>query len=215
VNEPTFSESPEPPETTLAQVESEGEGRIGYGRYARFSPLGLALVIVVAVAAIWWWQSGSDDDSAAGAFAGKEAPGVTLTTFDGNSIDLADLEGSVVVVNFWAEWCAPCKEEMPAFQEVFEQTMLTGEPVVILGVNLKSDREENALKLLDELGITYITGPDEGGEDPLHGPIQQAFGIPDSYPATIIIRPNGVIDALRIGPMETDELRERIKHASE
>jgi hypothetical protein len=104
---------------------------------------------------------------------------------------------------------------MSAFQEVFEQTMLTGEPVVILGVNLKSDREENALKLLDELSITYITGPDEGGDDPLHGPIQQAFGIPDSYPSTIFIRPDGVIDMLRIGPMETEELRERIKHASE
>jgi hypothetical protein len=81
-------------------------------------------------------------------------------------------------------------------------------------VNLKSDREENALKLLDDLGITYITGPDEGGEDPLHGPIQQAFGIPESYPSTLFIRPDGVIDTLRIGQMDFDELRERVKHAA-
>lgn len=210
------SETSQVESPSLAQSEAEGQGRIGYGRYARYSPFGLALVIVAVVAAIWWWQSDSGDgsDPMVGGFSGRPAPDVTLTTFDGNTVELADLKGSIVVVNFWAEWCAPCKEEMPAFQELYEQTMATGEPVVILGVNLKSDRDVNALKLLDDLGITYITGPDEGGDDPLHGPIQQAFGIPDSYPATLFIRPDGVIDTLRIGPMDFEELRERVKHAA-
>jgi thiol-disulfide isomerase/thioredoxin len=215
VNDVESTPPAEHSESTLAQSETEGEGRIGYGRYARYSPIGLALVIALVVAAVWWWQTNDSDDSTTGAFAGKPAPAVTLTTFNGNTVEFDDLEGSIVVVNFWAEWCAPCKEEMPAFQEVYEQTMATGEPVVILGVNLKSDREENALKLLDELGITYITGPDEGGDDPLHGPIQQAFAIPDSYPSTLFIRPDGVIDSIRIGPMDVQELRERIKSASE
>ena len=221
----TLNESPrqdvpddrsEPLQPTLAQSEAEGEGRIGYGRYARYSPIGLALVLLLVIAAAWWWQSDSDDQSASpDGFAGRAAPEVTLTTFSGNSVSLSDLRGSVVVVNFWAEWCAPCKEEMPAFQDVYEQTMLTGEPVVFLGVDLKSDRPENALKLIDDLGITYITGPDEGGDDPMAGPIQQAFGIPESYPSTIFIRPDGTMDSIRIGPMEKDELRERIKAASE
>jgi thiol-disulfide isomerase/thioredoxin len=213
---PASESTPDLPGPTLAQSETEGEGRIGYGRYARYSPIGLALVIVLVVAAGWWWQSssGGDGDSTS-AYSGRPAPDVTLTTFSGNTVQLQDLKGSVVVVNFWAEWCAPCKQEMPDFQDVYEQTMLTGEPVVFLGVDLKSDREENARKLLDDLDITYITGHDAGGGDPLHGPIQQAFAIPDSYPSTIFIRPDGTIDTLRVGPIAKDELRTRIKHASE
>jgi thiol-disulfide isomerase/thioredoxin len=204
-----------PHEATLAQTEAEGEGRIGYGRYARYSPIGLAAVLLLVIAAAWWWQSNSNDQpSSPDGFAGRAAPEVTLTTFSGNSVSLSELRGSVVVVNFWAEWCAPCKEEMPVFQDVYEQTMLTLEPVVFLGVNLKSDRPENAMKLLSDLGITYITGPDEGGDDPMAGPIQKAFGIPESYPSTIFIRPDGTMDSIRIGPMKQDELRERIKAAS-
>jgi thiol-disulfide isomerase/thioredoxin len=193
-------------------TDEQSEGRIGYGRYARYSPLALALVILIAIGAIWWQRS--EDGDGNGGYAGRPAPDVVLTTFDGNTVELAALRGSVVVVNFWAEWCAPCRDEMPAFQEVYEQTLATGEPVVILGINLKSDRPENALRLLEELGITYITGPDEGGDDPLYGPIQLAFAIPASYPATVFIDPDGTIASLRIGPMDVAELRERIKHAA-
>lgn len=207
-------ESTNQPVATLAQSENEGEGRIGYGRYARYSPLGLALVVVLAVAIGWWWQSGSGE-SEESTFAGKPAPDVTLTTFDGNTVRLSDLRGSVVVVNFWAAWCAPCKEEMPTFQDVYVRTLQSGEQVVFLGVNLKSDRLEDSQKLLSDLGITYITGHDAGGDDPLHGPIEQAFGIPQSYPVTVIIRPDGVIDSLRVGILNADELRARMKHASQ
>lgn len=206
---------PDPQAPTLAQSESEGEGRIGYGRYASYTPFGLALVILIAVAAIWWWRSDSPSDpNVAGGFSGKAIPDVTLTTFNGNTVRLLDLSGSVIVLNFWAEWCAPCKEEMPVFQNVYEQTRITGEPVVFLGVDLKSDREENALGLISDLGITYITGHDGGGDDPLHGPIQLAFGIPETYPLTIFIRPDGTIDTVRVGQIGIDELRERIKHAA-
>jgi cytochrome c biogenesis protein CcmG, thiol:disulfide interchange protein DsbE len=208
-------EGDEPSNPTLAQPASAGEGRIGYGRYARFTPLGLALVIVAVVTAVWWSRSNSGSDTGVvGGFSGRQAPDVTLTTFSGNTVRLLDLTGSVVVINFWAEWCAPCKEEMPVFQEVYEQTLITREPVVFLGVDLKSDREENALRLIEDLGITYITGHDSGGDDPLHGPIQQAFGIPESYPVTIFIRPDGTIDTLRVGAIGIDELRERMKHAA-
>lgn len=204
------------PEPTLAQGEVEGEGRIGYGRYARYSPLGLGLLILIAVGTVWWWQGGDDGDggTAGGAISGRPAPAVTLTTWDGATVELAELRGSVVVVNFWAEGCAPCRAEMPVLQDVFEQTMVTGEPVVFLGVNLKSDRPENAAKLLQDLGIGYITGPDAGGDDPQRGPIQLAFGIPESYPCTVFIRPDGVIDAVRVGPMDAEELRKRMKHAA-
>lgn len=200
------------PAATLAQSEAEGEGRIGYGRYARYSPLALGIVIVLAVAVGWWWQTRGD--TGGNGFVGKPAPDVTLTTFNGNSVRLADLKGSVVVVNFWAAWCPLCKEAMPAFQNVYQQTMQTGEQVVILGVDLKSDRFEDSQQLLSDLGITYITGYDGGGDDPLYGPIEQAFGVPRSYPVTVFIRPDGVIDSLRVGIMNVDDVRASMKHAN-
>jgi cytochrome c biogenesis protein CcmG, thiol:disulfide interchange protein DsbE len=191
------------PEPTLAQSEAEDEGRIGYGRYARYSPLALALAMILLLGGIGYWQTRPDEPDApwgsTSALTGKPVPAVTLTTFEGNTIDFSQLTGSVVVVNFWAEWCAPCRAEMPAFQEVYEQTRLTGEPVVFVGVNLKSDYVENARKLIDELGITYIAGRDSAGDDPRRGEIELAFGVPASYPVTVFVRPDGVIDTFRIG----------------
>jgi cytochrome c biogenesis protein CcmG/thiol:disulfide interchange protein DsbE len=208
----------DPPSPTLAQSEAEGEGRIGYGRYARYSPLALAVAMLLLLGAIGYWQTRPDEPDApwgsTSALTGKPVPAVTLTTFEGNSIDFTQLTGSVLVVNFWAEWCAPCRAEMPAFQEVFEQTRLTGEPVVFIGVNLKSDYAENARKLIEDLGITYITGRDDGGDDPRRGAIELAFGVPASYPVTVFVGPDGVIDTFRIGAMDVEELRARIKHAA-
>ncbi len=104
---------------------------------------------------------------------------------------------------------------MSAFQDIYEQTQVTGEPVVFLGVNLKNDYEENAQDLIKQLGITYITGPDNGGTDPRKGPIELAFAIPGVYPTTVIITPDGKIDSMRFGAIDETELRQRIKHAAE
>lgn len=217
-NQTPATDPDRPAEPTLSQSEADDEGRIGYGRYARYSPLALAVGLVILLGAIGYWQTRPDEPEApwgsVSALTGKPAPAVTLTTFDGNTIDFTQLTGSVVVVNFWAEWCAPCRAEMPAFQELFEQTSATSEPIVIIGVNLKSDYEENARNLIDELGITYITGRDDGGEDPRRGAIELAFGVPASYPVTVFVRPDGTIDTFRIGAMDIDELRARVKHAA-
>ncbi len=204
---------PVAPPPTLAQEEGE-HGRIGYGRLARYSPLGIALVLVALLVVVVAVRDRTGNPSGTGKLAGKPAPAIAFTTFDGQQINLAALEGSVVVLNFWAEWCAPCKEEMPAFQRVHEAAIAGGEPVVILGVDIKNDVPDNARPFAESLGITYPIGQDHGGGDRLYGDIQLAFEIDPSYPTTVFIRPDGVVDTVRVGSMDETEIRERIAHAA-
>ncbi len=189
-------------------------GRIGYGRYARYTPLGLAALLVIVLLAIGIAQrkpSGGNDQI--GSLVGQPAPDVTLTLLDGGSLRLADLRGSVVALNFWASWCAPCKSELPRFQAISATAAQTGEPVTIVGVGLKNDYDENARNLIADLALTFPIGRDTAGDNAMRGPIELAFGV-SNYPATIFIRPDGTVDAIYIGEMNEDQLREYINQSA-
>ena len=67
------------------------------------------------------------------------APDFTLTDLDGNRHRLADYRGRVLIVNFWATWCPPCRAEMPSMQRAWEQ--LEGEGIVILGIDVGEDED--------------------------------------------------------------------------
>ena len=76
--------------------------------------------------------------------------------------DLDGLRGRVVVVNFWASWCEPCREEMPALEEVSRAYAKAGKPVTVIGVDASDVRSE-AAKFLAEVGATYPTVYDQAG----------------------------------------------------
>lgn len=103
------------------------------------------------------------------------APDFTVTTFDGEEISLNDLRGQVVVVNFWASWCIPCKDEAPVLQAAWEKYRDQG--VVLLGVAYV-DTPTNSLAFIDEFGITYPNAPDAGTR------ISDAYhitGVPETF----------------------------------
>jgi thiol-disulfide isomerase/thioredoxin len=190
--------------------ENATHGRVGYGRLAaKLTPALLALLMVAAVAIIA--LTNRDEDNLAREAIGKQAPAISLIDFEtGNETSLSSLHGNVVVLNFWASWCTPCKNEMPAFQAVASDG---AQDVRIIGVNIKNDRREDAVAFLEETGISYDVVVDSGGTDQRYGPIEQALGIGGSYPVTVFIRPSGEIDAIRIGELEEAQIREAIAEA--
>ena len=131
---------------------------------------------------------------------GQKAPMFTLTTFDGQQIDTADLAGDVVVVNFWASWCKPCEQEAVELETAYQ--MYRDRGVHFLGVDYV-DIEREALAYLDRFDITYPNGPDLGTR------VSQSFrtrGVPETF----VIGPDGRIVAFKKGPYVS--LAEIVEH---
>lgn len=84
---------------------------------------------------------------------GLDAPDFELQTLDGEVISLSDLRGEVVLVNFWATWCPPCRAEMPGFQRVYEAKRDRGFTILGLSTDVGGRRAVDAF--LAEHGITY------------------------------------------------------------
>lgn len=134
--------------------------------------------------------------------AGDRVPELTLTTFEGDEIDFADLRGQIVVVNFWASWCKPCEQEAVELEQAYQ--MYKDQGVVFLGVDYV-DTETEARAYLAKFGVTYPNGPDLGTR------ISQAFrtlGVPETY----IIGPDGRLAAVKLGPyLSLDEIVNQIE----
>jgi cytochrome c biogenesis protein CcmG/thiol:disulfide interchange protein DsbE len=111
------------------------------------------------------------------------APDFELTTFEGESFKLSDLQGDVVVLNFWAGWCGPCRDEAPALQNTWEHYRDRG--VVFVGVAW-ADNGPSSRAFLEEFGITYLNGPD------LETRISENYNI-QGVPETFIINQDGEI----------------------
>src|SRR6185436_6735666 len=103
------------------------------------------------------------------------APDFTLVNPAGKKFSLKDYRGKVVFLNFWATWCGPCREEMPAMDKLYRE--FKGKGLEIVAVNVK-DKREDALKFVKELKISYPIGMDPEGEI---GLLYGAWGMPSTY----------------------------------
>ena len=167
--------------------------------------IGLAIVLI---------QRGGDVesvDTTAGALdtqspeKGEPAPDFALTSLDGEQVRLSDLRGTPVVLNFWATWCGPCRDEMPHIQEAYAAG---NGAFVVLGVNAEGTPTEMARRLsrdyVDEIGLTFPIL--------LDSPSTEVFdqyrlrGLPDTF----FIDREGVIRDVVVGPLSRTALEEKL-----
>lgn len=134
---------------------------------------------------------------------GDAAPNFESVTDTGEAIKLADLRGQVVVLNFWATWCAPCKVEMPEFEEAYETNSDKG--FTVLAVN-NSETLEQVTTFRDQLKVTFPFVMDEQGD------LQRLYGVV-SYPSTYILDKDGVIIYKQFGPMTAEKIDTMIAQA--
>ena len=107
-----------------------------------------------------------------------------IETFEGEMVRLSDFEGKVVVLNFWASWCPPCRWEMPFFERMSQE--YKDQDVVFLGVAI-SDTLENARGFADGAGVTYPIGLDTTNE------IARSYSVV-SLPTTFFIGKEGNVE---------------------
>jgi thiol-disulfide isomerase/thioredoxin len=119
--------------------------------------------------------------------------------------DLDGLRGRVVVVNFWASWCGPCREEMPALEQVSQDYARAGKPVTVIGVDASDVRSE-AAKFLAEVGVTYPTVYDQAG---LRGGVAASWTV-TGLPQTWFVARDGSRAGRIGGRLTVDDLRSRV-----
>ncbi len=120
---------------------------------------------------------------------GKAAPDFELKALDGSTVKLSGLKGKVVVLDFWASWCGPCRQEMPELEQLWQK--VKDKDVVIFGVNL-GDSAEAAGKAADSFGVTFPIVLDSNGAT------GNAYGV-SGIPTTVIIDGAGVVRGRHVG----------------
>ncbi len=113
----------------------------------------------------------------------QPAPSLTAVDLDGQIFDLSKMRGKVILVNYWATWCEPCKKEMPALNEFYRRHHSEGLEIIAIS----TDRPEDYRKMREmSRTLAYPTALFEKVSD-------NGFGAPEGFPLTYVIDSNGVV----------------------
>ena len=167
---------------------------------------GVAAVVAVIVALLMTGL-GRDPSVFASPLVGRAAPNFTLPQLDGPPVTLAKLRGQIVVINFWASWCAECKVEQAALVQTWQQFQDSG--VVVLGVDFE-DETSAARSYVSSADMTYPVVEDANSNTAL------AYGL-RGVPETFVVNQTGRIVDHVIGPVDEATLASEINsmpHAS-
>ncbi|RLT97488.1 MAG: TlpA family protein disulfide reductase [Ketobacter sp.] len=117
------------------------------------------------------------------------APDFTLPLAGKKKLKLSQLQGNVVMINFWASWCGPCREEMPLIEDLFQKYKKLG--FIVYGVNVDANPQD-AQALLKETGVSFPVGYDTKNK------VSQLYSV-DSMPSTVMVDRKGNMRFLHRG----------------
>ncbi|KRB62793.1 thiol:disulfide interchange protein [Rhizobium sp. Root708] len=174
----------------------------GFGRYAvALIPLVVFAGIAATAAKMLYDQDvhGKDISEIPSALLGTKAPALNLPRLEGSNLPaLTDsaIKGKLTLVNVFASWCIPCREEHPILTELAKDSRLK-----VVAINYK-DKNDNAVRFLGELGNPFSAiGVDPKGQAAIDWGV---YGIPESY----LVAPDGTILYKRVGPFDDISLKE-------
>ena len=170
-------------------------------RSQRYTFIGIGLFLVGIMLLLWMaFQTGGSQTVAQTApermEQGKPAPNFTAASLARGETALADYTGDVIIVNFWATWCPPCKAEMPDINAFYETHQAEG--LVVLAVNAK-ESESLVRPFIDANGFTFPVLLDPAGS------IVNQYQV-RSFPTTVIIDRDGVVRHIQVGMISAEEL---------
>jgi cytochrome c biogenesis protein CcmG/thiol:disulfide interchange protein DsbE len=159
-------------------------------RRSRWRWVALAVAATLALTTLLGSGLGRDPREVPSELVAERAPAFALEELDGSgTVDLGELEGQVVVLNFWASWCLPCKDEHPALLAAWERYRERG--VVVVGVDFE-DTARAALDYAAEMGGDWPLVGDPGSRTAI---AYGVFGVPETF----VIAPDGTISAKTVG----------------
>lgn len=203
------------PENRSDDVDERPQRRREHSRAS--STLGVAvLIILVLGVAIWWFQFKADEGSVSNdgygvvvlpdelnptgrppsSEVGRAAPDFVLASITGGEERLSAYRGKWVLLNFWASWCGPCRQETPDLQRLQERR---ADKLVVLGVNQQETRN-TAADFAEEYDLTYPIVLD------LSGQVSIAYRVGRGLPVSMLVDPSGVIRELHIGRIDEGDL---------
>ena len=168
--------------------------------------LSFAILTVLILGSAWIWLSRMTETQAsverpAIPVPGHPAPDFTLETLDGQTLQLSDLQGQAVVLNFWASWCPPCRAEMPELEQAYLENKDSG--LVVLGVN-QGEQQAVANDFIQRFALTFPVVLDQELVASRHYKV-------NSLPTTFFIDRNGIIRDQVTGQVNTALLNEKLR----
>src|SRR5215475_5246781 len=159
------------------------------------------LIVVVALSLL------SAGVALAGVGKGQHAPDFSLPSLHGGTVSLSSLRGKVVLIDFWAQWCEPCKKELPQLDRLSKE--YAGKGVVIVAVNIDKQRD-NAARMVKQLGVTLPVLLDASGS------VAGSYD-PPKMPSSFVVDKKGIVRYVNEGfdgPKDVDRFKQQLDELS-